>query len=123
MKYALLIYSPTSAQDYANPAESQIKDVTDYVRAVKDAGVLVDAQQLTHTDSATTVRVRGGDRLVSDGPFMETKEHLLGFFLLDVPDLDTALDWAARMPAACFGTVEVRAVQAGRPWQAVLEED
>jgi hypothetical protein len=121
MKYALLIYSPTSAGEYANPTAERITDVTDYVRAVKDAGVLVAAEQLTHTDTATTVRVRAGDRLLTDGPFMETKEHLLGFFILEVPDLDTALQWAARMPAACFGTVEVRAVQAGRQWQAVLD--
>jgi hypothetical protein len=52
---------------------------------------------------------------------METKEHLLGFFLLDVPDLDTALQWAARMPPAAYGTVEVRAAHTGQPWQAVLD--
>ena len=120
MKYALLIYSATGAGEYANPSGDRIKGVTDFVRSVKDAGVLLDAEQLAHTDTATTVRVRGGDRLLTDGPFMETKEHLLGFFLLDVPDLDTALRWAERMPAACFGTIEVRAVQSGKPWQAVL---
>jgi len=63
----------------------------------------------------------GGDRLLTDGPFMETKEHLLGFFLLEVPDLDTALEWAARLPLVSSGTVEVRAALAGQPWQAVLD--
>ncbi len=120
MKYALLIFSPASAGEYAQPSEQTSKDVIDYVRAVRDAGVLVAAEQLSHSDTATSVRVRGEDRLLTDGPFMETKEHLLGFFLIDVPDLDAALEWAARMPTACWGTVEVRAVQTGRPWQAVL---
>jgi hypothetical protein len=82
--------------------------------------VFVAAEQLTATDTATSVRLRGGDRLLTDGPFMETKEHLLGFFVIDVADLDTALDWAARMPNTAHGTTEVRAVQSGRPWQAVL---
>ena len=57
---------------------------------------------------------------ITDGPFLETKEHLGGFFLIDVPDLDTALDWAARMPHAASGTAEVRAVRTGMAWQAVL---
>jgi hypothetical protein len=122
MKYALLIYSPSSQEECAPPDGGDISaSVVDYVRAVRDAGVLVAAEQLTHTDTATSVRVRGEDRLLTDGPFMETKEHLLGFFLLDVPDLDAALDWAARMPMARFGTVEVRAVKTGRAWQAVLD--
>src|SRR5713101_3452881 len=119
MKYALLIYSSSGAREYASAARLN-DDFVAYTRAVKDAGVLVAAEQLTHTDTATSVRVRGEDRLLTDGPFMETKEHLLGFFLIDVPDLDAALGWAAQMPTAAHGTVEVRAVQTGRPWQAVL---
>jgi len=120
MKYALLIYSSSGARKYASAA-SVNDDFVAYTRAVKDAGVLVAAEQLTHTDTATSVRVRGEDRLVTDGPFMETKAHLLGFYLVDVPDLDAALKWAARMPIAARGTVEVRAVQTGQPWQAVLD--
>jgi hypothetical protein len=121
MRYALLIYSPLDARGYAAPASGAINDMVAYTRTARDAGVLVAAEQLTHTDSATSVRVRGGDRLLTDGPFMETKEHLLGFFLIDVPGLDTALEWAARLPPAAYGTVEVRAAQAGQPWQAVLD--
>jgi len=120
MKYALLIYSSSGARELAS-AVGVNDDFVVYTRAMKDAGVLVAAEQLTHTDTATSVRVRGEDRLVTDGPFMETKEHLLGFFLVDVPDLDAALMWAARMPIAARGTVEVRAVQTGQPWQAVLD--
>jgi hypothetical protein len=92
----------------------------DYTRAVRDAGVLVAAEQLTHSETATSLRVQDGERLVTDGPFMETKEHLLGFYLVDVDDLDTALDWARRMPAHPGQTIEVRAAATGLPWQRVL---
>ena len=120
MKYALLIYSPADAREYDAPRPETEENVARYVRALRDSGVLLAAEQLTHADTATSVRVRGGDRLLTDGPFMETKEHLLGFLLIDVPDLDAALDWAARLPAAAVGTVEVRAVKTGQPWQTVL---
>ena len=126
MKYALLIYSPSSAGEYAAAALPRTDDDTPgewvkYTQAAKDAGVLVAAEQLTHTETATSVRVRGEDRLITDGPFMETKEHLLGFYLIDVPDLDAALDWATRMPAVNGGTVEVRAAVSGMAWQKVLD--
>src|SRR5215472_15068250 len=120
MKYALLIYSPTSAREYAAPKPETGAKIASYVGGLRDAGVFVAAEQLTHTDTATSVRVRGEDRLLTDGPFMETKEHLLGFVLIDVPGLDAALEWAARMPAAAIGTVEVRAVQTRQPWHAML---
>ena len=126
MKYALLIYSPSSAGEYAAAALPRSDDDTPgewvkYTQAAKDAGVLLAAEQLTHTETATSVRVRGDDRLITDGPFMETKEHLLGFYLIDVPDLDAALDWATRMPAVNGGTVEVRAAISGMAWQKVLD--
>ncbi len=122
MKYALLIYSEPGAAQHAAPAAGVITDWVAYTRAVKDAGILLGAERLTATDTATSVQARGEDRLLTDGPFMETKEHLLGFYLIDVPDLDTALDWAAKMPAAAHGTVEVRAVHTSEPWQAVMQE-
>ena len=128
MKYALLIYSPSTAEEYAAAAKAaqHANDAEGewvrYTRAAREAGALVAAEQLTHSETATSVRVRGGDRLITDGPFMETKEHLLGFYLVDVPDLDAALDWAARMPvAANGGTVEVRAAMSGMPWQRALD--
>jgi hypothetical protein len=118
MKYALLIYS---APDASPPLDAEVREAwIEYARAVKEAGVLLGAEQLYGTDTATSVRVRGGQRLVTDGPFLETKEHLAGFFLIDVPDLDTAMDWAARMPNSAYGTTEVRAVVTGMAWQAVL---
>ncbi len=119
MKYALLIYTTPGASE--RPTAEQTETWLDYIRAIRESGVLLAAEQLTGTDTATSVRVRGGDRLVTDGPFMETKEHLLGFFLIDVPDLDTALDWAARMPNTAYGTTEVRAAMSGQQWQALLD--
>lgn len=117
MKYALLIYSDWDSSGIpAGAREGWI----DYARAAKEAGILLGAEQLAGPDTATSVRLRGGQRLLTDGPFLETKEHLGGFFLIDVPDLDTALDWAARMPHATSGTAEVRAVRTGMDWQAVL---
>jgi hypothetical protein len=120
VKYALLIYSPTEAREYDAPRPETEANIASYVRALRDAGVFLAAEQLTHAETATSVRLRGEDRLLTDGPFMETKEHLLGFVLIDVPDLDAALDWAARIPAAAIGTVEVRAVKTGQPWQTML---
>jgi hypothetical protein len=118
MKYALLIYT---AQEASGPPDPEAREAwIDYTKAVKQAGVLLGAEQLAGTDTATSVRVRGGERLLTDGPFLETKEHLGGFFLIDVPDLDAALDWAARMPHVASGTTEVRAVRTGMAWQAVL---
>jgi hypothetical protein len=129
MKYALLIYSPITADEYGASLDEARRSVdtargrwVDYTRAARDAGVLVAAEQLTHSETATSVRVRGEDRLITDGPFMETKEHLLGFYLVDVDDLDTAIDWARRMPAAEAMTIEVRPAAAGLPWQRVLTE-
>lgn len=125
MKYALLIYSAPGAADEAAPVDPSVDDGVmdnwiDYTHALKDTGAVLGAEQLHPTDSATTVRLRGGDRLLTDGPFIETKEHLLGFYLLDVADLDAAIEWAARMPLIRYGTVEVRPVAEGRPWQAVM---
>jgi hypothetical protein len=120
MKYGLLIYTPTEEREYDSPRPETDENIASYVRTLRDAGVFLAAEQLTHTDTATSVRVRDGERLLTDGPFLETKEHLLGFVLIDVPDLDAALDWAARMPACSIGTVEVRAVKTGQPWQALL---
>jgi hypothetical protein len=75
----------------------------------------VDGSQLQPTVTATSVRVREGKRLVTDGPFAETREQLGGYFLIDVPDLDRAITIAARIPAARTGTIEVRPLESGAP--------
>src|SRR5258705_3256095 len=122
MKYALLIYSDPAARDPDAPVpEGAMANWLDYTQAIKDSGVLLAAERLFETDTATTVRHRG-ERLLTDGPFAETKEHLLGFYLIDVPDLDAALDWASRTPLIGYGSVEVRATWVGEPWRAPLDE-
>ncbi|HUY49927.1 MAG TPA: YciI family protein [Streptosporangiaceae bacterium] len=122
MKYALLIYAKPGANESAPPAPDGVIDSwVDYTAALKDTGSLLGAEQLQPTDTATSVTVRGSERLLTDGPFVETKEHLLGFYLLDVNDLDAALDWAAQMPIMRYGAVEVRPVVEGAPWRKVLD--
>jgi len=116
MRYALLIYRDPEAV-----AEPAAEDWLDYTRALKASGCLLGGEQLFETDTATTVRYRGG-RLLTDGPFAETKEHLVGFYLIDVDDLDAALEWAARMPVITYGSVEVRAARSGALWQTALDE-
>jgi hypothetical protein len=126
MKYALLIYSPVTADDYttsttlARQPDAAGGTWGDYTREARQAGVLVAAEQLTHSETATSVRLTGKGRLVTDGPFMETKENLLGFYLIDVDSLDEALDWASRMPAHDGQVIEVRAALSGMPWQREL---
>jgi hypothetical protein len=122
MRYALLIYATPGAADGVQPADDGvINSWLDYTAAMKESGSLLAAEQLAQVDTATTVTMRAGERLLTDGPFIETKEHLLGFYLLDVPDLDTALEWAGKMPIVRYGTVEVRPVLEGQAWRAPLE--
>ena len=81
-----------------------------YVQAVEAAGIFVSGAGLKAPDTATTVRIRDGQRQIHDGPYSETKEMLGGFFVIDVPTLDVALEWAARSPSASYASVEVRPV-------------
>jgi hypothetical protein len=121
MKYALLIYATPGAAASARPADDGvISSWLDYTLAMKASGTLLGAEQLAPAETATSLTMDAGERLLTDGPFIETKEHLLGFYLLDVPDLDTALDWAAKMPIVRYGTVEIRPVLEGQAWQAPL---
>jgi hypothetical protein len=84
-----------------------------FADAAREAGVLADGAELESTSEATTVRVRDGQTVVADGPYAETKEVLGGFFLIDCDSWDEALDWAARIPGAESGAVEVRQVHVG----------
>jgi hypothetical protein len=122
MKYALLLYAAPDADRHDHgPADDRVfSDWVAYTQAMKDAGVVLGAEQLRPVDTATTVRWQGDGPLLTDGPFIETKEHLLGFYLVDVADVDAALDWAARMPFMRFGKVEVRPVVEGGRWRALL---
>ncbi|WP_230879190.1 YciI family protein [Planomonospora sp. ID67723] len=110
----LLIYSAgTDAADTAAAADApSFEDWMIYDKAVKDAGIWVSGDALADLTTATTVRVGpAGERTVTDGPFAETREILGGYYVIDVPDLDVALDWAARCPGSRGGgSVTVRPV-------------
>jgi hypothetical protein len=108
MKYALLIYSSAELRDLP---EDQLKAVVGEYEAISDAPGVLDGMQLHGTESATTVRVQNGEALLSDGPFVDAKEFIGGFYLLEADDLDEATALAARVPAARMGgAVEVRPV-------------
>ena len=112
MKYLCTIYGEESQWSDATP--EQMGAVMDAYNAFGDearaAGVMAGGEGLEPTSSATTVRVRDGERVLSDGPFAETKEQLGGFYLLDCDSLDEAIEWAAKIPGAATGSVEVRPV-------------
>ncbi len=110
MKYMLLLYSADNAgPEMGSPEQAaEMQAWFAYTEALVSAGALVAGDPLQGTDTATTVRVREGQLSVTDGPFAETKEMLGGYYLIDVPDLDAALEWAAKVPLAPYGSVEVR---------------
>ena len=112
MKYLLLIYGEEQAERPSPELMDEIMgEYGAFEKAVTDAGVKVGGAALQPSQTATTVRVKESERVVTDGPFAETREVLGGYYLLDVPDLDAALDWAARCPGAKYGSIEVRPVQ------------
>src|SRR5689334_6507471 len=102
-QYMLLICNPAEG---LSPEEAQAEHPKwmAYTEALSDAGAFVSGNALQAVATATTVRVRGDERLVSDGPFADTKEALAGYYIIEVADLDAALDWAARIPSATRGS-------------------
>ena len=111
MKYTILIYE--SDADFQTRTDAARKDAywgayRAYTVALREAGVMVGGAGLQPPDAGTTLRQRDGKRHVQDGPYAETKEQLGGFYEIEVPGLDKALEWAARCPAAATGAVEVR---------------
>jgi hypothetical protein len=116
-QYMLLVYE--EEVDPADQAErdAQIPMFVELHRSLREAGLLVGVQRLRSTDSATSVRVRGGDAEVLDGPFAVTKEVLAGYYLVDCADLDEALALAKRLPPARWGTIEVRPAAPVEEWQ------
>ncbi len=108
-QYMLLIYTPVGGPPSEEQAE-QREAWFQYTQSLVDAGVLVAGDALQGIDVATTVRVRDGETQITDGPFAETREFLGGYYLLDCPDLDTALAHAARIPNIHYGSTEVRPV-------------
>lgn len=112
MKYICLIYSDERAAETATPTEIEawMGAYYAFTQAVQAAGVLVESDALDATSKATTVRVRHGKAVTTDGPFAETKEQLGGYYLLDCKDEQEALAWAAQIPGAKVGSIEVRPV-------------
>ena len=107
MRYVILIYENEAS---APQDEGEMQRWFDYTDELRQAGVMAGGEALHPTSSATTVRVKNGKRVVTDGPFAETKEQLGGFYLIDVENLDEALKWAEKIPSADRGPVEVRPV-------------
>ena len=105
-QYMLLMYHPTDDTPHDIPEEHKLW--AQFHQDLVEAGALVSNAGLAGVDAATTVRVRDGETQITDGPFAETKELLAGTFLIEVADLDAAIGWAARIPAALYGSVEVR---------------
>jgi hypothetical protein len=109
-QYLLLNYLPVDGGPPPDEAADQHQRWESFARDLVDAGILLQNSGLKGTDAATTLRVRDGETQITDGPFAETKEYLAGYFLIEAPDLDTALKHAAKMPSATWGAVEVRPI-------------
>lgn len=116
MRYMMLVYS-TEPPDGLQPEEAE-RIASGHRHVMFEAttkGVLVGAEPLASTSTATTVRMQNGKALVTDGPFAETKEHLAGFYIMECQNLDEAIEWAAKIPTACHGgqgCIEIRPLRA-----------
>jgi len=110
MRYSLLLnYSEAAGAEVPPEVMQETMAAFDvYAKSLEASGVLVGADVLQPTSASTTVTLRNGSLQIQDGPFADTKEQLGGVFLIDVPDLDAALAWAEKCPAAQWGTVEIR---------------
>ena len=115
MKYAILIYDENAANPSPEPPDPAVMgqvmgEYNAFTKEINEAGVNLGGEALQPNPTATSVRVRDGQTVTTDGPFAETKEGLGGFYLLECKDLDEALAWAAKCPGSWYGTVEVRPV-------------
>lgn len=112
MRYLLMIY--TAEVDPSTLPADVTQSINDgyaaFTREIRDRGVMEAGEALLPTSSATTIRIRDGNTIVTDGPYAETKEALGGFYLLDVKDLDEAIQYAAKIPGAREGAIEVRPI-------------
>jgi hypothetical protein len=112
MQYLLLIY--TNENTFENQTDAELGKITgeymDFTKNIASSGQYKGGNRLDLTSKATTVRVRDSKRLVTDGPFAETKEQLGGYYLVEAKDLDEAIGLAARIPGARFGSVEIRPI-------------
>jgi hypothetical protein len=113
MQFMLIIQEAPediAARDDAERAGAYWAGWQAYSQALREAGVTVGGNALQPAETATTLRMRGGERVIQDGPFADSKEVLGGYYIIEVDDLDAALGWAARCPGAAHGAIEVRPV-------------
>jgi hypothetical protein len=111
MKYLCLICAETVMEQFSDAdAEKHFQEYAEFTDDIKKSGHFIGANRLKPRETATTIRVRNGKVVVTDGPFAETKEQLGGYYLIDAKDLDDAIRVAARIPGARFGCVELRPV-------------
>ena len=109
MKYLLQNYPGSSQESFEQLSEDERQAIVDEYLALRHTPGIITGEQLQPVETATTVRVQNGETLLTDGPFVDAKEHVGGFIVVDVDDLDAALELAARVPAARMGgAVEVR---------------
>jgi hypothetical protein len=106
----MLLYMPAEGRPTPEESAAEMPKWAAYTQELKDKGVFVAGEALEPIEVATTVRARDGELQVTDGPFAETREFLGGFYMVDVPDLDTALEYAGRIPNVHYGSVEVRPI-------------
>jgi hypothetical protein len=121
-QYMLLVYEEEVDPAAQAERERQLPMLLELHRNLREAGLLVRVQSLRSTQSATSVRVRDGETEITDGPFAVTKEVLAGYYVLECADLDEAVEQAARLPMARWGTVEVRPVVSPDEWLRVARE-
>jgi hypothetical protein len=112
MQYVLLIYD--DGQTWARMTDAErgqlFQEYGAYTQNLRERGAYVDGNPLQPTSTATTVRIRDGEQLVTDGPFAETKEQLGGYYIVEAESIDEAIEHAAKIPSARFGSIEVRPV-------------
>jgi hypothetical protein len=112
MRYTLLLHYPEPTAEELGPealAEG-MRAFQAYATALDEAGILASAEVLQRSNATTTVTLVGGELVVQDGPFADTKEQLGGSFVIEVPDLDGAIEWARRAPSVAWGHVEIRPI-------------
>lgn len=114
MQYLLLLYDKEHQWDNVSEAEmgKVMQAYMAYTEALRNAGAYLGSNRLQYTSTATTVRTTNGKTQILNGPYPDTKEQLGGYYLIEAPDLDAALSWAARCPCSSHGTVEVRPIWA-----------
>jgi hypothetical protein len=110
MRYTLLLHypEPTAEELGAEALEAGMRAFQAYAAALDDAGLLISAEVLQQSGATTTVSQRAGEFLIQDGPFADSKEQLGGTFVIEVSDLDEALEWAKQAPSVAWGHVEIR---------------